>query len=228
MTVLDHIPFSLDAKSLMRRLHIALGSDAAEEFRDLLDVAATCGSPKALYREAYVEVVGDDEVEIGGVTFTSRALRMNLDTVHRVFAYVATCGREVDEAAPGSGDVLKAFWWDTIKADLLTTARKYLTGHIKTRYRLGKTATMSPGSADATVWPIRQQRALFCLLGHVEAKIGVRLTDSFLMVPNKSVSGILFPAEEDFRSCQLCHRQDCPGRRAPFDPELWESVVEGD
>ncbi|MFO7917308.1 MAG: vitamin B12 dependent-methionine synthase activation domain-containing protein [Anaerolineae bacterium] len=228
MTVLDDIPFSLDAESLMERLHITPRSDAAEEFRDLLRVAAECARPKAMYREAYVEIVGDDEVEIDGVTFTSRPLRMNLDSVHRVFAYVATCGREVDEAAPSSGDMLKAFWWDAIKADLLTAARKYLTDHIKTRYRLGKVAYMSPGSADATVWPIREQRQLFRLLGDVEAKVGVELTDSFLMVPNKSVSGILFPTEKDFRSCQLCHRQNCPGRRAPFDPELWESILEND
>lgn len=228
MTVLDSIPFSLDAESLMERLHVTPGSEAAKEFRDLLSVAVACANPKAMYREAYVEILGDDEVEVGGVIFTSRALRMNLDTVHRAFAYVATCGREVDEAAPAPGDVLRAFWWDAIKADLLAAARKYLTDHIKTRYRLGKTAYMSPGSADATIWPIRQQRQLFRLLGDVEAKIGVRLTDSFLMVPNKSVSGILFPTEKDFRSCQLCHRRDCPGRRAPFDPELWESVVAGE
>lgn len=225
MTVLDSIPFSLDAESLMERLHVAPGSEAAKEFRDLLCVAAECARPKAMYREAYVEIVSDDEVEIGGVTFTSRALRMNMDTVGRVFAYVATCGREVDEAAPPSGDMLKAFWWDAIKADLLSAARECLMDHLKTRYRLGKTAIMSPGSADAMVWPIRQQRQLFHLLGDVEAKIGVELTDSFLMVPNKSVSGILFPTEKDFRSCQLCHRKDCPGRRAPFDPELWESIV---
>ncbi len=226
MTVLYQIPFSLDAESLMRRLHIAPGSDAAEELRDLLRVATKCARPKAVYKEAYVETGDDDRVRLDGVTFTSRPLRMNLDAVHRVFAYVATCGREVDEAAPASGDMLKAFWWDTIKADLLSAARKHLMGHLKTRYRLGKTAIMSPGSADATVWPIQQQRQLFRLLGDVEAEVGVELTDSFLMVPNKSVSGILFPTEKDFRSCQLCHRQGCPGRRAPFDPELWESVTD--
>ena len=226
MTVLDEIPFSLDAQSLMERLRITEGSETAEEFRDLLRVAAECARPKAMYKEAYVETGDDDRVRLDGVTFVSRPLRMNLDSVHRVFAYVATCGREVDEAAPAPGDVLKAFWWDAIKADLLSAARTYLTNHVKTRYRLGKTAYMSPGSADATIWPIRQQRQLFRLLGNVEAKIGVQLTDSFLMVPNKSVSGILFPTEKDFRSCQLCHRENCPGRRAPFDHELWASMVE--
>ncbi len=42
------------------------------------------------------------------------------------------------------------------------------------------------------------------------------------MVPTKSVSGILFPAEESFASCQLCPRENCPNRRAPYDPELFD------
>jgi hypothetical protein len=40
------------------------------------------------------------------------------------------------------------------------------------------------------------------------------------MVPRKSISGILFPSEEGFQSCQLCERASCPGRRAPFDVSL--------
>jgi hypothetical protein len=83
---------------------------------------------------------------------------------------------------------------------------------------------MSPGSGDVNVWPIEQQRELFELLGDVRGQIGVELTDSFLMVPNKTVSGIHFPAEKDFRTCQVCHRENCPSRGAPFDQELWESI----
>jgi len=43
------------------------------------------------------------------------------------------------------------------------------------------------------------------------------------MVPVKSVSGILFPTEESFASCQLCPREVCPGRRAPYDPDLYDA-----
>jgi hypothetical protein len=83
---------------------------------------------------------------------------------------------------------------------------------------------MNPGSGDARLWPIGQQRPLFELLGDVEAAIGVRLTPSFLMVPNKSVSGILFPTEVRFESCQLCTRENCPRRRAPYSGELAEAL----
>ena len=93
--------------------------------------------------------------------------------------------------------------------------------HLSTCYDLGRTATMAPGSlAD---WPIREQRPLFRILGDPLTAVGVELTDSFLMIPNKSVSGIRFPTEERFESCQLCPREGCPGRRAAYDPDLYES-----
>ncbi len=151
-------------------------------------------------------------------------LRRKLDAVERVFPYVATCGHEMDEVALPPGDVLAQFWWDTIKAEVLAAARAHLLTHVMTRFRLGQTARMSPGSGDVDVWPIEQQRELFALLGGVTSAIGVRLTDSCLMIPNKSVSGLLFATEHDFFTCQVCHRGPCPNRKAPFDSAVWESL----
>jgi hypothetical protein len=83
---------------------------------------------------------------------------------------------------------------------------------------------MNPGSGDASVWPIEQQRDLFSMCGDVEKLIGVKLTKSLVLVPDMSVAGIFFPTEIHFESCQLCHRENCFLRRAPFDKELWESI----
>ena len=85
-------------------------------------------------------------------------------------------------------------------------------------------ATMDPGSGDADVWPIEQQKELFSVFGDVETLIGVRLTDSMLMIPTMSVSGIVFPTETEFASCQVCHRGGCPRRTAPFDEAVWREV----
>jgi hypothetical protein len=79
---------------------------------------------------------------------------------------------------------------------------------------------MNPGSLQD--WPLREQRPLFALIGAVDTRIGVRLTDSCLMTPRKSTSGIQFPTEESFASCQLCGREVCPNRRAPYDATLFE------
>jgi hypothetical protein len=224
METKTEIPFKLDAPSLLKRVHIRSGSEDEPEFEHLLQIAREVGQPKAIFTEAYVDLGGKDTVSLNGITFTSPLLRDNLANIDRVFPFVVTCGSEMDQANIHRGDILKQFWWDTIKENLLLTARQYLLEHLKHRYQLKKTASMSPGSGDINVWPIEQQRELFTLLGDVYGQIGVELTDSFLMIPNKTVSGILFPTEKDFRTCQVCHRENCPGRSAPFSQALWASI----
>ena len=224
MECLTHIPFVLDAPALMAQAHVRPGTDDAKEFEALVATARDIAKPKAVYKEAYVEARGDESVRIDGITFTSRASRKNLAEAERVFAFVATCGQEIDEMSSAAPDILGQFWCDAIKASLLNAATTHLKDHLDRRFQLGKTSVMNPGSGDASVWPIEQQRELFALLGDVEGQIGVHLTHSFLMMPNKTVSGIRFPTEKDFRSCQVCRREHCSSRSAPFDTDLWESI----
>lgn len=224
MELLTQLPFSLDTDALLAMAHLEPGSEDAGEFRALVGAAVQVGRPKAAFAEAFVERRDGDTVRVGGVAFTSPMLSRNLASAERAFPMIATCGHEMDEASPARGDMLKEFWWDLIKTQLLAAASRHLSEEIHRRFRLGKTAVMRPGSGDASVWPIEQQRGLFALLGDVQGAIGVRLTDSFLMVPNKTTSGLLFPTEKDFRSCEVCRREICPSRQAPFNRRLWEEI----
>jgi len=224
METLTEIPFDLDARVLMEQACVPPNSHDAREFENLLGAARAAGRPKVAYRECFIDARGDETVTIDGVTFTSRALRKNLENVQRVFPFVATCGVELDRVDRPRGDVLADFWWDTIKAALLAAAARHLDEHLTGKFRLGRTIAMSPGSGDVSVWPIEQQRQLFVLLGEVQKDIGVTLTDSCLMVPNKTISGIRFPTEHDFRACQVCHRENCPSRSAPFDADIWAAI----
>ena len=90
------------------------------------------------------------------------------------------------------------------------------------QHRLTGWAVMEPGSGDAD-GPSTAD-GLFSFLGDVESAIGVRLLPSLLMVPEMSVSGILFPTETGYASCQVCHREDCRLRKAPFDEEIYRAV----
>ncbi len=223
--VIADIPFEPSAEALLERVRVSPGTDDARAFGAMLDKAKAVARPKAMVRECFVEARGPETVTINGINFTSRAVRMNLDKVERVFAFVATCGHEMDHVPLPADDVLAAFWWDTIKAALLGCAVDHLDLYLSRTFALGKIATMSPGEGDVMVWAIEQQRELFSLLGDVRQQIGVLLTDSMLMIPNKTRSGIVFPTDADFHSCQLCRRPDCPARRTPFDPGLWDTVV---
>ncbi len=224
MEVLRDIPFSLDIDSLMTQSLAAAESDDAWELRHLVDLATKRGRPKAAYAEVFVEGRDSDRVRLGDIWFTSRALSRHLESVERVFAFVATCGRELDDVFSGRDDMMQAFRWDLIKTALLHAAEAHVHAYLHRTYALAKTATMRPGSADQAVWPIEQQQQLFALIGDVTGGIGVTLTPSSLMIPDKSTSGVLFPTERDFRSCELCHREKCPSRRAAFNEQLWTDM----
>lgn len=221
MPLLTDIPFDLDANALLSQMRLDPNSPDADEFRELIAAAREEAQPKAAYRACYIEDRTEDAVTIDGSVFRSRLLSKNLADVQRVFPFVVTCGRELDRIS-FKDDIVKSYWWDGIKAAVLTSARTFLKNEIEKGFRLRKTASMSPGSGDKTIWPIEQQRPLFALLGDVGPAIGVELTPSLLMLPIKTLSGIRFPTEIDFRSCQVCRRKDCPLRRAPFEKALWD------
>ena len=211
----------IDAPALASRLHVRAGSDAARELEMLIREAEGVARPKAIYRVAAITGRDETGVEIEGVRMSSRVLTVNLENAYRVFAYVATCGQELDAWASTMDDLLRQFWGEAIKEVVLRSATRYLNTHLNDRFQLGKTSTMNPGSL--LDWPLREQRPLFSLLGDPESSIGVSLASSYLMLPNKSVSGIRFPVETTFESCQLCNMQDCPGRRAPFEKDLYDN-----
>jgi len=224
MEVLNSIPIKLELEAVLKRMRLRNRNESiVGNVREMLKLARPIAKPKAVYDVSYIENKNGDSLEIGGVKFTSRVLRINLDKVERVFPYVVTCGRELDEIDIPSNDFIRGYYLDQIKETAVVLARQYVEKHLKKRYALKQLSRMAPGAAMKIDWPITQQMELFSIFGgreKVEELIGVKLTDSFLMVPIKSVSGIFFPTEVSFESCQLCPREQCIGRRAAYDAEL--------
>ena len=217
-TIVGNIPFSFNEEEFRKLTHIDLSGPYAKAITDLIEDVLATARPKALYKVCYVDNRTEDTVELEGIRFTSRVLSRNLSEVERVFPYIVTCGTELDTCLSAETDVLARYWLDGLKEMALRTAVEHLKNHLAEEYGLKaeKLSTMNPGSGNKNVWPISQQRQLFQLLGDVEGAVGVGLTDSFLMMPNKTVSGIFFPTEVNFVSCQLCTRENCPRRRAEY------------
>ena len=226
MEILDNIPFKIDRDELLSKVHIEKESEDRKDIENLVKTASALVKPKAIYEVSYIQSKNHDSVNLGGITFASRILRVNLDKAERVFPYIATCGKELDEIEIPSRDFMRRFWVDTIKSMALTAGSEYLNEYLKKKYALGEISRMSPGASRPDLWPIEQQKELFSIFGNREELIGVKLTDSFLMIPNKSVSGIYFPREISFESCRLCPRDVCPGRRSPYDKDLLGSYYE--
>ncbi|HDR15349.1 MAG TPA: vitamin B12 dependent methionine synthase [Desulfobacteraceae bacterium] len=219
--LIDDIKFNPDTGKLLKTLHVGEHSRDAGTINRMVSEARDIAGPKAFCAVCSIEKHGEDHVVIEGIEFRSRILRVNLDEAHRVFANVATCGVELDTWASRYNDILESFWADTIKENALRKAVEAVDAMVTVLNASGRISSMSPGSLED--WPITEQSRLFKLLGNGVAATGVRLTDSCLMLPTKSLSRFTFPSEHNFQSCKLCPRERCPGRRAPYDADLFAS-----
>jgi hypothetical protein len=217
MPILDRIQIQLDFEVVRKRLHLKREGDL-KAVEDLVQIAQPLIEPKVIYKLCYIAEKLAEGVIIEGQQFTSMVLRKNLDKIERVFPFVITIGKKFGEKLETCSDLLEKFYFDTIGNVALNQVRMALRDHLKQQYALEKTAFMAPGSLPN--WPIEQQKPLFKLLGDVQASIGVELTESLLMLPAKSVSGIYFPTETSFFSCQLCPRERCESRKAKYDEKL--------
>ena len=200
MEILNDIPVRLPLGEIRRQLH--LGKDEhSKKLQTLIETAKALITPKAAYKVSYINQKLEHAVDIDGIRFTSRVLRKNLEEVERVFPYVITIGDKLKEKGSQSKDLIKEYYFDIIGNIALSAARKFLEKQLQSRYGLDGMSFMSPGSL--TDWPVEEQKPLFSLFGKEETPIGVKLNKSLLMLPAKSISGIYFPTEISFFSCQL-------------------------
>lgn len=224
VTVLDQVQFTLNRDRFFSRIRIESVPELTEQATEFADRLEPMVKPKSVVMEAYIDRKDEDSVVVDGIRFASPVLGANLSKVERVFPYVSTCGAELEGIDLSGYDFMASYWLDVIKEEALAAAGKALRGYMHATFGLEKLSAMNPGSADEEVWPIEQQAGLFALFGDsgpevgttVETLIGVRLTDSFLMIPNKTVSGLSFVSDTEFINCSVCRRENCPNRRAPY------------
>ncbi len=214
-----NLPFKLSVDALKSPLSI--DEEFEDEFREIYDECMRIANPKYMYLDLEVRQEGD-ATDIGGETFKSRIMRVNLEGVGRAYPYAVTCGRELYEYALSTEDPLARYWIDSISERILYQASARCLGEIRERSGSESVSSMNPGSLSD--FPITEQKPLFRLLGDVYDRIGIQLTDTCLMLPYKSLSGIYFVSGKDFVNCALCQRVDCPNRRVEFDEMLYHST----
>ena len=217
MTILQDIPWTFDLRAFYDETGIGEDDELAEEGRRFAEAAAPLLKPKAVYTEAFVEALEDTSVIVSGVRFTSAVLRKNMEGIQRVFPFVATCGIELEQFDLSPFDYLAFYWVDKLKELALAQGSAWLHRRLVEETGFQKLSSMNPGSGNVDVWPLRQQRELFSLLPGGAEAIGVTLTDTCLMTPNKTVSGIFFPSEVNYMNCKVCTRKECPNRRAAYN-----------
>jgi len=155
----------------------------------------------------------------GSIIFKSRIIAQLLERCPQVAIFVVTIGKYLEETAfqlARDGLILQATVLDAIGSDAVEKMADFAQDRIKEVAKAQGLVTsrrFSPGYCD---WNIGQQRMLFyALTGNT---VGIRLTGECLMIPQKSISGIigigLSKANvENYNPCKTCRKKDCPGRR---------------
>ena len=200
------------------RLAAMAPEDYEEELEEMLEEARCAAEPVVLFGVCTTQKQNEHVVNVNGVPVHSALASEKLSERSRCFPYIGTCGKGLENwSAKYKGDPLSEYWADEIKKYFLGRMLVEFRAHLKETYHLGGHLTaLNPGSINS--WPISGQEDLFAVLGgreFVEEQIGVIYTDSYLMLPSKSVSGISFESEVFFENCQYCPLEDCPNRRAP-------------
>ena len=153
------------------------------------------------------------------IIFKSQVVAQLLEHCSQVAILVVTIGKYLEETTSKlarDGLMLQATVLDAIGSDAVEKVADAVQGRIKEiagTMGLVISRRFSPGYCD---WNIGQQRMIFhALTGNT---IGVRLTGECLMIPQKSISGIVGIGSskehiENYNPCKFCSKQDCPGRR---------------
>ncbi len=219
--VIKNIPFEIDITQLKKDLMIKNQVDV-QKLLQMVKEAEGLANPRAMYREVYITEKSEDYLVIDDLQLNSKILRKNIAEVDRVFIYVITVGKEIESWAKKAQGILESFWAEEIQKVILNSAVNYVYEKLDRLIGSEIVSEMNPGSL--VDWPIEEQVKVFSLLGDVEGEIGLKLTDSFLMLPAKSISGIKFSTESKVKNCQLCQRDNCHGRRASFDQKLMDEI----
>jgi len=155
----------------------------------------------------------------GGIAFESKVVASLLERCSKVGLFVVTIGGRLEDIARRLADeglVLHAHILDAIGSDAVEQCADFvqqLIGDKATEQGLLISRRFSPGYCD---WDIGQQRAFFHAM--TGKACGVRLTEGGLMVPQKSISGIIgigdSPCDiKHYNPCLTCNKLDCRGRR---------------
>jgi hypothetical protein len=134
-----------------------------------------------------------------------------------IAAFVVTAGEEYDEylhKLKRAGDIVTEFFADAIGSEIAEASVRYVTqliGQKAAKLKLMVTNSYSPGYCG---WHVREQKQLFSLFP--ENPCGIKLNDSSLMHPVKSVSGIIGLGVEIVHTpyaCEICGMNTCFKRK---------------
>jgi hypothetical protein len=226
MVVLDSFTLTLTPELILAEQGRSAGkgplSPAAMQLcQKMIEQVRALAKPVALLDCFDVQAIEHDRLVLSnGRAFRSHLVIEQLAHARQVAVGICTIGAGVEaesRQAFADGEGLAGYLLDRAGSLAVASVAQSVGEHVErlaTDRGLEASLRIAPGSADCT---LEDQRVVFDLLPAKD--IGVRLTDSCLMVPLKSVSLLIglghdLPSPHELAQCDFCSRQDtCPHAR---------------
>ena len=218
------IKLTINRKNILRYLgysaDIKPSARISSLIKDYVEEAYHVIEPSYNYAIRDIDRVEDSDIYVeGSIVFHGEVVARLLEKCDKVALFVATIGSHLGEVAnqlAEDGLIVQAYTLDAIGSDAVEQLSQSVQDLITKSVRsigLVTSRRYSPGYCD---WDISQQDMLFRAVNG--ESIGIQLTEDNLMVPEKSISGIIGIGPinsdiKDYNPCETCSKQDCPGRR---------------
>jgi hypothetical protein len=191
-----------------------------------LNEAAKICSVRAEYR-IYKNIILDNKdksIYINDINFNIQKIVFNqLKKSESVAVFVCTAGKEIGSRSRdvmAGGDPLKGFILDTIGSMVVDAAADQMQLELEVSVNQSGQKITNRYNPGYCGWSVGEQHKLFGLLP--DNFCGIRLTESALMDPVKSVSGIIGIGEHvkyNKYTCSYCDMKDCAYRNLKDEKE---------
>ncbi|MFC2019007.1 vitamin B12 dependent-methionine synthase activation domain-containing protein [Chloroflexota bacterium] len=223
-TVSNWIDIDIDIDRQQLLQNIGYGADCEPPSRSISLVDEYADNAHSFINPSYAYAIRDVELILGScaviegpLIFQSEVIARLLELCQKAALFSVTIGGHLEEMVKQlteDGLVLQATVLDAIGSSIAERAADYVQDRIERiacAQGLSISRRFSPGYCD---WDVSQQRMLFRAIQDDATE--VELNESYLMLPRKSISGIIGigpAAIENYNPCKSCEQRDCIGRR---------------
>lgn len=210
----------------MSEVYLGMGSigyTPDEQMLDMIEsvlneIRAVC-RPVFGYKIVPISSVEQRSVTLGDKTLnTGSVITSYLEDADALALFIATSGVEFEKwlhQVKDSGDIMKEFIADAIGSEIAEATVRAMSDDLEQTQSLSGNKISNSYSPGYCGWHVREQKGLFSMLP--PDPCGVTLSDSSLMTPIKSVSGIIAVGSKVKKmpyGCQICAMKTCYKKRA--------------
>ncbi|MBN1273779.1 MAG: hypothetical protein JXB26_16045 [Candidatus Aminicenantes bacterium] len=217
---INSIPLSFHEGSILSRMGGKKMIKVSQRIKKLMRKAENDikrdAEPKALFRISWVERK-NGSLLVSNQTLKSRKLVKLFSSCDRAAVFLLTLGKNVDRLIQKTMKKRSCYGYvlDAAASVAAESMASYLQKYVERRLDEEESLTLrySPGYCD---WPLREQSKIFKILPNEQ--IGVSMSESYLMTPRKSISGIIGICPSDSlmdggNVCLGCKNTNCVFRR---------------